>query len=402
MNILQINPDFVPYVRGGGTELFKLLAESWELDGNSVTVISSVPNNVSNKFRNFRNQTDQKFSYKTMFYYLINSPPLLSSVSYYMPLTIRSFLNFNKWIRKNIDKFDLIVIHGILETLPLLALLTIPKRFRNRIILTHHGIPIAQYNFFLGIISKFLYTTVGRIVLTKIDKILVFSNQSLNDISVYCGLVVKKKVQLINIGIDTTGLKENYMNLSNKNELLIYNIKINLKSPFIFSIGRIVENKGFDLLVKAFSDISANYSELRLIIAGDSSPYIFKLKNLISKLNLSEKITLLGRVNEEEKLYLMSNCKVFIIPSRREGFGINAIEAAILGIKTVATNTGAHNEILLELENKILISPNNVSELAESIIKLLVSPKITPKWNGDIAKKYDIKVLADHYTKLNY
>lgn len=395
MKILQINPDFLPFVRGGGTEVFRSLAQSWTDQGDTVTVLSSVPS------RQLGKGFQSKDPYETVFFRLYNAPKRFHEASYYLPLTFKSFLTFRKWIINNASFYDLIVIHGILESLPLVSIITLPKNLRKKLILTHHGIPLAQNSKFLHSISKLLYITIGRIVLSRVDNIFVFSKQSYNDLLNYCGPQLESRVKSLDIGIDTRSLVNLRETISSEREKLKNAIKddYGVGSPYIYSIGRIAKTKGFDILIKAFSKLilKAENIDLKLVISGDSSPYLEELKSLIKDLKIEGKIVFTGRVTEKEKLFLMLQCETFVIPSRREGFGLNSIEAAIFGVNTVATDTGAHKDVLENIDNCKIVVPENIEALYSAIDSLLYLPKEKESLLMEYVEKYDINKTAMAY-----
>ena len=75
----------------------------------------------------------------------------------------------------------------------------------------------------------------------------------------------------------------------------------------------------------------------------------------------------------------MMKSTVYVIPSLGEGFGVGAEEALLLGVKTIATDTGAHRELLENIPNNIIVKPGDVTELTKAIITALKTQRNTPK-----------------------
>ncbi len=91
-------------------------------------------------------------------------------------------------------------------------------------------------------------------------------------------------------------------------------------------IGRIdIYNKGLDLLLRAIKEL-----KLKVLIAGKGKD-VSKLKEMIKNLDLTSKIDYIGYLSESEKISFISNAKLLLMPSRFEGQGIVALEAASLG-----------------------------------------------------------------------
>lgn len=95
----------------------------------------------------------------------------------------------------------------------------------------------------------------------------------------------------------------------------------------LLSLGRLVNYKGFETLLHAVADMP----NVELLVAGDG-PLMPELRSLVQRLTPSgqqSNITLLGRVTEEQKAWLMDRCELFCLASckRTEAFGIVLLEA---------------------------------------------------------------------------
>ncbi len=95
---------------------------------------------------------------------------------------------------------------------------------------------------------------------------------------------------------------------------------------YLFTIGQVQPKKNFHTLIPFLSKIS---DEFDLVIAGElcNTQYLEKIKQGIDKLQLKNRVHLLGSVSEAEKRYLYENCEAFLFPSIAEGFGMPVIEA---------------------------------------------------------------------------
>jgi len=104
----------------------------------------------------------------------------------------------------------------------------------------------------------------------------------------------------------------------------------------IITIGRLIPIKRHDLLIHAFSIFAKDKPEARLSILGDG-PEKERLQRLIVDLNLSNRVSLLGNT---DPLIWLKKADCFVMPSRHEGWGVAAVEAASVGVPVVMTNTG--------------------------------------------------------------
>ncbi len=115
----------------------------------------------------------------------------------------------------------------------------------------------------------------------------------------------------------------------------------------ISSIGRLSRNKGFDLLVDAFSVVAERADDvvLRLAVGSESEgttedPMRRDLEEQIESLGLKDRVILTGSLPDEEMADFYRAANVFCLPSRYEPFGMTAIEAMACGTPTVVTTHG--------------------------------------------------------------
>jgi len=124
--------------------------------------------------------------------------------------------------------------------------------------------------------------------------------------------------------------------------------------PYIVAVGQLVAHKGFDLLANAFGDIASRFPDVDLLIAGDGTCR-GELAELISKRGLTERVRLLGRVNECTVASLMTGSLFAAVPSRREAFGIVALEAMAAGKRVLATPVGGIPEFVSPGINRMVV-----------------------------------------------
>lgn len=125
--------------------------------------------------------------------------------------------------------------------------------------------------------------------------------------------------------------------------------KLNLKSrEYIFTLGRFVEEKGFDLLINAYRDLAQD--NFKLVIAGDADhevPYSQKLKKLAN----DNDVILTGFIKGEELIQLFSNARLFVLPSFHEGLPISLLEAMSYQLPVIVSDIPANIQISLPQHN---------------------------------------------------
>ena len=394
VKILQICPDFPPYVRGGGAETFRLLAGAWTSQGHKVTVITSVPGSIHGAVE------EEAFPYDVEYIRLMPSPPMFREASYFFPVGLPQFLRLRRLLRAHAADADVIAIHGLAETVPLLSLLLL-KRYSDKAVVTQHGISAAPHTRIMSAVSEVLYRSLGKIAISPYRRIIVYSSETRSRFLNYFGRSSGFAITEIPLGIDTEEFKKNFEAASTASKTLNRWARqyIGMNEPFIFAVGRNVRIKGFDTLIRAFSLISASNSTLRLVIGGDETEYTKELRALDSDLDLADKTVFTGRLTEQQKIFLMLNSSCFVIPSRSEGYGLNAVEAAILQVRTVATMTGAHAEILGKTQYSRIVPPEDVEALSSAIKEAIESGSGKYCFSDEAAGALDIRSLSEIYTQ---
>jgi glycosyltransferase involved in cell wall biosynthesis len=106
------------------------------------------------------------------------------------------------------------------------------------------------------------------------------------------------------------------------------------------------------------------------LIAGEGELHS-ALEEQIKRAKLSERIVLLGHLSRPEVLSLINASDIFIMPSRTEGTPIALLEAAALKKPILASRVGGIPELVTDGSECLLVSPDNASELAKGIQRLI-------------------------------
>ncbi len=160
-------------------------------------------------------------------------------------------------------------------------------------------------------------------------------------------------------------------------------------------IGRLeINQKGLDVLIDSFSKLKErNYHFEALIIGGGKDEH--KVRQMIKERGLDSSVEFTGRL-DNSRFTRLSECAIVCMPSRFEGWGITAIEAAAEGIPVIASNIEGLNEAVLDNQTGILIQ-NDPSSLAEAIINLLQDEKMRSTFSSNAkehAKKFRWENIA--------
>jgi glycosyltransferase involved in cell wall biosynthesis len=135
--------------------------------------------------------------------------------------------------------------------------------------------------------------------------------------------------------------------------------------------GRLVQEKGLDVLLHAFRKVVIQIPDAQLLIAGDG-PERERLKKLIADLELSSNISMLGHQSRSDIERLFAKAWVQAVPSRwAEPFGLVAAEAMMRGTVVVASDSGGLSEIIQHGRTGFLVPPGDIEALAEALSLLL-------------------------------
>lgn len=170
----------------------------------------------------------------------------------------------------------------------------------------------------------------------------------------------------------------------------------------VISVGRLVKDqKGFDLLIKAFTAIAPKCRDWKLQIVGDGKERE-SLNNLINELNMSEQIKIVPFTNHIEEYYLHSS--IFVSSSRWEGFGLVITEAMECGVPVIAfENSGPKEIINKNNENGILVPRNDIDALSKAILDLIQNEKKRTqisKKSIERAKDFSIENIVNQWNEI--
>lgn len=138
------------------------------------------------------------------------------------------------------------------------------------------------------------------------------------------------------------------------------------KIVHLITTGRLIPEKHFDMLIQAVANLTS--LSLRLSIIGNGSEKD-KLQKLINKLDIEDKVQLLGHKSKQEIVELLQESDIFVLPSQSETFGVAYIEALACGLPIIATDCGGPRDIVTST-NGILIPTNNQETLEQAIVQV--------------------------------
>jgi glycosyltransferase involved in cell wall biosynthesis len=143
--------------------------------------------------------------------------------------------------------------------------------------------------------------------------------------------------------------------------------------PLAGFAGRLVPEKGADVLVRAFAAARERVPDARLRIVGDG-PSVAMVRGLAGELGVRDAVEFRGHVARDALDEVLGACWVQAVPSRwHEPFGIVAAEAMMRGTAVVASDAGGLAEQVVPNETGFLVPPGDVPALATALALVLSS-----------------------------
>jgi glycosyltransferase involved in cell wall biosynthesis len=140
--------------------------------------------------------------------------------------------------------------------------------------------------------------------------------------------------------------------------------------------GRLVPEKGIDILVRAFARLAPRHGQSRLVVIGDG-PERARLTRLAHDLGVGEQVTFTGKLSSEATLASLRSAWLVCVPSVwEEPFGMIAAEAQMQGVAVVASRCGGLAEIVTDGETGYLVPPGDEEALANRIGMLFSDPAL--------------------------
>ena len=172
-------------------------------------------------------------------------------------------------------------------------------------------------------------------------------------------------------------------------------------APTIVAIGRLCDQKGFDILIQAFEQCAAKLPDWQVAIVG-SGPLRGQLEQQAVAAGLADRIAFLGHLDDPDSA--LRAASLFVMPSRFEGFGLVLAEALSLGVAAIASDCpSGPSEIVSDRENGILVPPENPEALAAAIYELAVDQTLRSQLGSagiTVRERFAVETIAARYLEV--
>ena len=145
------------------------------------------------------------------------------------------------------------------------------------------------------------------------------------------------------------------------------------REPLVVTVGRLLPEKGHDILIRAFARIAGEFPQWRLMIVGEGRERE-ALVALARDLGLGARVTLTGWMAAPEEV--LARAGVFVMSSHYEGFSNALLEAIGAGLPVVSTACGGSEEMIDEGANGFVVPVNDIAALARAMHRLMSEPAL--------------------------
>ena len=197
----------------------------------------------------------------------------------------------------------------------------------------------------------------------------------------------KEKIKVIHCGVDVD-------NFSKRGEKKIST------PPVLGALGRMVEKKGFDVLISACDELKRKGVEYKLQIAG-GGPLKESFENLTDSLDLSNNIDFIDSISHENVPEWIKSLDVFVLPCKKDkngdmdGIPVVLMEAMLSGVPVITTRISGIPELVVDETTGLLCESNDAISLAKKIQFLLSNEEYRKEFCGNaivkVRNEFDLK-----------
>jgi N-acetyl-alpha-D-glucosaminyl L-malate synthase BshA len=200
---------------------------------------------------------------------------------------------------------------------------------------------------------------------------------------------VNKEMKVIYNFIDT----KRYKRTVKKNKKLDF---VGKDDKVIIHISNFRPLKNIDHIIKVFNLVSREIKS-KLLLVGDG-PDIYRMRNIVSRLKLEDKVLFLGI--QENIIPLLNMSDLYMLPSKSEGFGLSALEALSCEVPVIGTDVGGLKEVVEHGKSGFIFDPEDIDSMTKAAVKILSDNDIRLKMGREARKRselFDVNIIVPQY-----
>ena len=175
-----------------------------------------------------------------------------------------------------------------------------------------------------------------------------------------------------------------------------------LNSRMLISVGKLIDEKGFDKLINVMKLVNKKDKSIKLSIVGEGSSRK-RLENLVVENNLNRFVNFYGTIEKSELIEEYLNSSLFVSCSERESFCLSLMEAMTVGVPAVAFYEESLSDVIKNDINGYLIENSNIEAMANKILEIMNNDELR-KNLGNCAREtvmyYDVNTIKSDWIKI--
>jgi glycosyltransferase involved in cell wall biosynthesis len=303
-------------------------------------------------------------------------------------LLVPAFLAAQAWKVRSLQRespFDLFHVHWIVPQGLVAAALKMTAVVRAPMLLTSHGGDLFS-------LQGALFSRLKRWVLGNMDTVNVVSESMI----AHCNAlgVSEDRVFVRSMGVDL-------------NDRFVPSGSWESRSGMVF-VGRLVEKKGVDVLLRAFALVRREHPRENLTIVGDG-PLRESLQRLCKELEIEAAVSFLGAVSNVEVPAILNRARISVVPSvvasdgDQEGLGLVAVEAMGCGCCVVSSDLPALYDVVEDGSNGRMVQAGDPESLATCLVDLLDNPAtvqdLAERGRTSVHARFGWQAVAEDYAE---
>jgi phosphatidyl-myo-inositol dimannoside synthase len=235
---------------------------------------------------------------------------------------------------------------------------------------------------------------LSSLIMRHAKKIICANSEVANRAVIFCKQC-DQKISIVNPGAQLPPINKATISQDLSNQKII------------FSLGRLVKRKGFDMVIQAMPKILESIPDAYYYLAG-KGPDEDYLQQELARLpvDCQDHVIQLGAITEAEKWSWLSKCHVFAMPSREingdyEGFGIVYLEANACSKPVLAGQSGGVADAVVHGATGLICNPESEQEIASNLITLLSDEPLAKKLGSTgkqrVEKEFTWKSIANKF-----
>ncbi|PST82453.1 glycosyltransferase family 1 protein [Pedobacter yulinensis] len=263
----------------------------------------------------------------------------------------RSFGVIRDLLRDRVQLF-----HGLSHEIPFAI-----SKTRIRSVVTIHDLIFLKFPQWYKPADRLIYKLKSQYACRQADQIIAISERTKQDIVQHYG-IDPSRIEVVYQSCDPA-----FRNKLPENTLQDIRSRYALPAGYLLNVGTIEVRKNLLLLIEALPHLSE--PALKLVVVGKKTPYFARVQAAIDRLQLENRVIFLENVPFADLPGIYQCAKIFVYPSRYEGFGIPLLEALHSGVPVVAATGSCLEEA--GGPGGLYVSPDDAPALAGAINRIL-------------------------------